>query len=72
MFLKAGVDRIKDQSVNTRKRALQLISTIMEDVWPQGQSLRALPLLQDELQLLSMNKESAEKQMEDLKQKIGM
>lgn len=47
MFLKAGVDRIKDQSVNTRKRALQLISTIMEDVWPEGQSLRSLSVLKD-------------------------
>ena len=34
MFLKAGVDRIKDHSVNTRKKALQLINTIIEDVWP--------------------------------------
>ncbi len=29
MFLKAGVDRIKDTSVNTRKKALQLINTII-------------------------------------------
>jgi hypothetical protein len=34
MFLKAGVDRIKDISVNTRKKALQLINSIIEDVWP--------------------------------------
>lgn len=35
MFLKAGVDRIKDVSINTRKKALQLINTIIDDVWPE-------------------------------------
>ena len=34
LFLKAGVDRIKDSSVNTRKKAIQLINTIIDDVWP--------------------------------------
>lgn len=40
MFLKAGVDRIKDSSVNTRKKAIQLINTIIDDVWPEGCELR--------------------------------
>lgn len=35
MFLKAGVDRIKDISINTRKKSLQLINTIIDDVWPE-------------------------------------
>ena len=42
MFLKAGADRIKDHSVNTRKKALQLINSIIEDVWPEDQTLRPL------------------------------
>ena len=42
MFLKAGVDRIKDVSINTRKKALQLINTIIEDVWPEDKELHSL------------------------------
>ena len=40
IFLKAGVDRIKDSSINTRKKAIQLINTIIDDVWPEGYELR--------------------------------
>ena len=47
MFLKAGVDRIKDHSVNTRKKALQLINTIIEDVWPEDRILRSLTTLKE-------------------------
>jgi condensin complex subunit 1 len=47
MFLKAGVDRIKDHSVNTRKKALQLINTIIEDVWPEDRTLRSLASLKE-------------------------
>lgn len=45
MFLKAGVDRIKDHSVNTRKKALQLINTVIEDVWPEDKNLRSIATL---------------------------
>jgi hypothetical protein len=30
LFLKAGIDRVKDQSINTRKRALQLINVVID------------------------------------------
>lgn len=56
MFLKAGVDRIKDHSVNTRKKALQLINTIIEDVWPEDRVLRSVSMLKDEMNVLAMNK----------------
>ena len=56
MFLKAGVDRIKDHSVNTRKKALQLINTIIEDVWPEDRVLRSVSMLKDEMNILAMNK----------------
>ncbi len=56
MFLKAGVDRIKDHSVNTRKKALQLINTIIEDVWPQDRNLRSLSVLKQEISVIQMNK----------------
>lgn len=59
MFLKAGVDRIKDHSVNTRKKALQLINTIIEDVWPEDHALRPLATLKEEIHIVGMNKESA-------------
>lgn len=32
LFLKAGIDRVKDQSINTRKRALQLINAVIDEV----------------------------------------
>lgn len=47
LFLKAGVDRIKDTSVNTRKKALQLINTVIEDVWPENRNLRSVNTLKD-------------------------
>ena len=30
LFLKAGIDRVKDQSVNTRRKAIQLISQVID------------------------------------------
>jgi hypothetical protein len=30
--MKAGIDRIKDHSVNTRKKALQLINTVIDEL----------------------------------------
>ena len=56
MFLKAGADRIKDNSVNTRKKALQLINTIIEDVWPEDQNLRKLDVIEDDLKATTMNR----------------
>jgi hypothetical protein len=47
MFLKAGVDRIKDISVNTRKKALQLINSIIEDVWPEDKQLQSITVLKE-------------------------
>lgn len=32
LFLKAGIDRIKDQSVNTRRKALQLINAVIDEL----------------------------------------
>lgn len=59
MFLKVGVDRIKDHSVNTRKKALQLINTIIEDVWPEDRVLRTVEALKEETQIIKMNREAA-------------
>ena len=30
LFMKAGMDRVKDQSINTRRRALQLINVVID------------------------------------------
>lgn len=30
--MKAGIDRVKDQSVNTRRRALQLINAVVDEL----------------------------------------
>ena len=32
LFLKAGIDRVKDQTINTRRRALQLINAVIDEV----------------------------------------
>jgi hypothetical protein len=32
LFMKAGIDRVKDQSVNTRRRALQLINAVVDEL----------------------------------------
>ena len=32
LFLKAGIDRVKDSSINVRKKALQLINTIIDNI----------------------------------------
>ena len=32
LFLKAGIDRVKDSSINVRKKALQLINTIIDSI----------------------------------------
>ena len=32
LFLKAGIDRVKDGSINVRKKALQLINIIMDKI----------------------------------------
>lgn len=32
LFLKAGMDRVKDQSINTRKKALQLINVVIDQI----------------------------------------
>lgn len=56
LFLKAGADRIKDHSVNTRKKALQLINTIIDDVWPEDKILRPLPSIEEDARVTAMNK----------------
>lgn len=30
LFMKAGIDRVKDQSINTRRKALQLINVVVD------------------------------------------
>lgn len=30
--MKAGIDRVKDQSINTRRRALQLINVVVDEI----------------------------------------
>lgn len=32
LFLKAGIDRVKDVSINVRKKALQLINVIIDKI----------------------------------------
>jgi hypothetical protein len=32
LFLKAGIDRVKDVSINVRKKALQLINIIVDKI----------------------------------------
>lgn len=32
LFLKAGIDRVKDQSINVRKRSLQLINVVIDQL----------------------------------------
>jgi hypothetical protein len=32
LFMKAGIDRIKDQSINTRKKAIQLINAVIDEL----------------------------------------
>jgi hypothetical protein len=30
--MKAGIDRVKDQSINTRRKALQLINVVVDEL----------------------------------------
>jgi len=30
LFMKAGIDRVKDQSINARRRALQLVNAVID------------------------------------------
>lgn len=32
LFLKAGIDRVKDVSINVRKKALQLINVVIDEL----------------------------------------
>ena len=32
LFLKAGIDRVKDQSINVRKKALQLTNVVVDEL----------------------------------------
>jgi hypothetical protein len=40
--MKAGIDRVKDQSINTRRRALQLINVVVDEI-----CLKEMALLSD-------------------------
>jgi len=58
LFLKAGIDRVKDQSINTRKRALQLINAVIdevcsEDMTPFSELEREIEIAELELKTLS-------------------
>lgn len=47
LFLKAGIDRVKDISINVRKKALQLINIIIDKICTS--SVRTLEQIEKEL-----------------------
>jgi hypothetical protein len=49
LFLKAGIDRVKDSSINVRKKALQLINTIIDSICKD--EVRTLEIIEKELEL---------------------
>lgn len=49
LFLKAGIDRVKDISINVRKKALQLINIIVDKICTQA--VRTLDQIEKELEL---------------------
>ena len=70
MVLKAGFSRMRDSSIHTRKKAIQLIATIIDDVWPEGSSLKDEHILLQELNQATASKEKIVEDEEKISEEI--
>jgi hypothetical protein len=52
LFMKAGIDRVKDQSINTRRRALQLINVVVDELCTREMS--SIPDIERDIQIAEL------------------
>jgi len=50
--MKAGIDRVKDQSINTRRRALQLINVVVDELCTR--EMTSLPDIERDIQITEL------------------
>ncbi len=68
LFLKAGIDRVKDSSINVRKKALQLINTIIDGICKE--EVRTLEHIEKQLELSELTLKTLAEQENSLKVEI--